>query len=120
MKYVIDLVRATRIKTDQAHWYAQENLSWGAGPRAPQMLIMGGKARSILYGRMEVTPDDVRSILLPVMRHRIICNFAAESEGISTDVVMREIMKDIPAPDGWHLQFQTKQKKGFFARLFGK
>ncbi len=120
MKYVIDLVRATRIKTDQAHWFAQENLAWGAGPRAPQMLIMGGKARSILYGRYEVTPEDVRAILLPVMRHRIICNFAAESEGISTDLVMRDIMKDVPAPDGWHLQFQQKQKKSFFARIFRK
>ncbi len=120
MKYVIDLVRYTRIRTDQAHWFAQENLAWGAGPRAPQMLIMGGKARSILYGRYEVTPEDVRTILLPVMRHRIICNFAAESEGVSTDLVMREVMKDVPAPDGWHLQFQQKQKKGFFARLFRK
>ncbi|MFH1549936.1 MAG: MoxR family ATPase [Planctomycetota bacterium] len=120
MKYVIDIVRYTRIRTDQAHWFAQEHLAWGAGPRAAQFLILGGKARAILFGRYDVLPEDIRAIILPVMRHRIICNFAADSEGVSTDYIIREIIKDVPAPDGWHQQYQVKKKKGFFAKLFGK
>ncbi len=119
-KYAIDLVRYTRIRTDQAHWFAQENLSWGAGPRAPQFLILGGKARATLYGRYDVIPDDIRAIIYPVLRHRLICNFSAESEGVSTDLVIGEIIKDVPSPDGWHTQFQGQKKKGFFARLFGR
>jgi len=122
MKYAMDVVRHTRIRTDQAHSFAQENLSWGAGPRAVQALILGGKARAILYGRYDVLAEDIRSNVYPVMRHRLICNFQAESEGISTDLVIGEVVKDVPSPDGWHQQFLNKQKerKGFLARLLGK
>jgi MoxR-like ATPase len=122
MKYAVEIVRHTRIKTDQAHSFAQENLSWGAGPRAVQALILGGKARAILFGRYDVLAEDVRSIVYPVMRHRLICNFSAESEGVSTDLVIGEVLKDVPSPDGWHMQFQNKQKerKGFLARILGR
>jgi MoxR-like ATPase len=122
MKYAVEIVRHTRIRTDQAHSFAQENLSWGAGPRAVQALILGGKARAILYGRYDVLAEDIRSNVYPVMRHRLICNFQAGSEGISTDLVIGEVVKDVPSPDGWHAQFQNKQteRKGFLARIFGK
>jgi len=122
MKYAMDIVRHTRIRTDQAHSYAQENLSWGAGPRAVQALILGGKARAILYGRYDVLAEDVRALVYPVMRHRLICNFSAESEGISTDLVIGEVLKDVTSPDGWHMQFLAKKKerKGFLARILGK
>ncbi len=119
-KYAIDVARYSRIRTDQAHWFAQENLSWGAGPRAAQFLILGGKARATLYGRYDVMPEDIRALVHPVMRHRLICNFSAESEGVSTDLVISRLIKDVPSPDGWHLQHQTEKKRGFFARLFGK
>ena len=67
----------------------REYVSWGAGPRASQYLILGAKARAVLYGRFHATTDDVRAVAFPVLRHRIMTNFNAEAEGIKPDEIIR-------------------------------
>jgi MoxR-like ATPase len=94
--YVADLVRATRPKETAAPKWLPELVSWGAGPRACQYLILGGKARAILSGRVHVTTDDVRSVALPVLRHRIMTTFHADADGISTDDVIKRLLDAIP------------------------
>ena len=75
-----------------------ELLSWGAGPRACQYLILGGKARALLHGRLHVTTDDVRAVAYPVLRHRLVTTFNADAEGITTDDVVRKLIQAIPLP----------------------
>src|SRR6476661_3196210 len=96
--YVADLVRATRPKERESPGFVKELLGWGAGPRACQYLILGGKARAILNGRLHVTTDDVRAVALPVLRHRLVTTFHADAEGISTDDVIKRLLKEIPLP----------------------
>ena len=71
-------------------------VAWGAGPRASQYLILGAKARAILSGRTFVSGEDVRAVAHPVLRHRIICNFSAEAEGITSDTVIDKLIESIP------------------------
>ena len=88
--YAVALVRATRPQTLDSPPFVKEWLSWGAGPRASQFLILGGKARAILDGRYAVSVEDVRALAPSILRHRLILNYRAESEGIRTvDVVER-------------------------------
>ena len=102
INYAMDLVRATRINEAGAEVpeFIRENLSWGAGPRACQYLILGGKARAVLHGRFHVSCRDIAHVAKPVLRHRIITNFAAESEGITPDVVVERLLATIPSKDG--------------------
>jgi MoxR-like ATPase len=97
-EYVLRLVQATRVTKDYCLPYAKQWVSWGAGPRACQNLIMGAKAHAFFNGRTHVTTDDIRAVAKPVMRHRVIVNYAAMSEGITSDMVVSEILKAIPAP----------------------
>ncbi len=97
-QYAIRLTRATRTKTEDAPDFINEWISWGAGPRAGQYLIMGGKARAILDGRTYVTCDDILAVAKPVLRHRIVTNFNAEAQGISSDDVVDRLLKHIPKP----------------------
>ena len=97
-EYVADLVRATRPREREAPGFVKELLGWGAGPRACQYLILGGKARAILNGRLHVTTDDVRAVALPVLRHRLVTTFHADAEGITTDDVIKRLLKEIPLP----------------------
>ena len=96
--YVADLVRATRPREPGVPKFVPEFLSWGAGPRACQYLILGGKARALLRGRLHVTTEDIRSVALPVLRHRLVTTFHADAEGITTDEVIRRLIEAIPLP----------------------
>ncbi len=98
--YALALVRQTRITQPGVPEFVNEWLSWGAGPRAVQFLLLGGKARALLYGRSHVSTEDVAALALPVLRHRIVTNFSAESEGITTDKVVDRLVKETPAKEG--------------------
>lgn len=100
--YARDLVRASRPDEATAPAFIKKYLSWGAGPRAGQYLILGAKARAILEGRFHVTTDDVKSVANPVLRHRILTTFQADSEGISPDDVIQKLVK--------HVQVEIKEK----------
>ena len=95
--YVADLVRATRPKEVGIPKWIPELVSWGAGPRACQFLILGGKARAILNGRVHVTTEDIKAVALPVLRHRILTTFHADSDGITPDDVIRKLLDTIPS-----------------------
>jgi MoxR-like ATPase len=100
MRYALRLVRATRIREHTPEnpkpQIVQDYLSWGAGPRASQYLVLAAKARAVLNGNFHVTPDDVKAIALPVLRHRIITNFNAEADNVTTDDVIRTLLKETP------------------------
>src|SRR6266480_990292 len=97
-EYAADLVRATRPRDAGVPKFISELVSWGAGPRASQFLILGGKARAILHGRLHVTTDDIKAVAYPVLRHRLVTTFHADAEGISTDDIVRKLLKEIPLP----------------------
>ena len=78
--------------------FIPELISWGAGPRASQYLILGGKARAILHGRLHVTTEDIREVAYPVLRHRLVTTFNADAEGITTDMIIDRLIKAIPTP----------------------
>ena len=96
--YAADLVRATRPKEKDAHKWVPELVSWGAGPRACQFLILGGKARAILHGRVHVTTEDIRSVAYPVLRHRIMTTFHADADGVTTDDIIKKLIEATPVP----------------------
>jgi MoxR-like ATPase len=96
--YAADLVRATRPREPGVPKFVPELLAWGAGPRACQYLILGGKARAILHGRLHVTTDDVRAVAHPVLRHRIVTTFNADAEGISPDQIVDRLLEAVPLP----------------------
>jgi MoxR-like ATPase len=99
IRYTLSLVRQTRIGHPGTPEFAQEMLSWGAGPRAVQFLILGGKARALLHGRTHVSTEDIQALAKPVLRHRIVVNFAAESEGVSSDQVIEKIVSITPTKE---------------------
>ena len=100
VEYALALVRQTRVDEEGAPEFIKEWLSWGAGPRAVQFLLLGGKARALLGGRTHVSTDDIQELALPVLRHRIVTNFSAESEGITADHVVERLVKETPSKEG--------------------
>jgi len=98
--HAVDLVRKTRVKDPDATDWIQKWLSWGAGPRASQYLVLGAKARAALDGRACATMDDVRAVAKPVLRHRILTTFTAEADGVTTDAVIERILKETPPGEG--------------------
>ena len=98
VKYAAALVRATRPKSADAPKFVQELVDWGAGPRAGQFLIQGGKAIAAMEGRFSVAIDDIRKIAVPALRHRISANFQAQAEGMTTDDIIKRLIEEIPAP----------------------
>lgn len=98
LEYAARLVRSTR--PDQANIppLVKQYVRWGAGPRAGQALILGAKAYALLNGRLTVAPDDIRRVAHPVLRHRVLTNFAAEAEGVSVERVIDELLATVPAP----------------------
>src|SRR5581483_6171102 len=96
--YAVDLVRATRPREPGVPKFVPELISWGAGPRASQYLILGGKARAILHGRMHVTTDDIKAVAPPVLRHRVMTTFHADTEGITTDAIIEKLLAAVPVP----------------------
>ena len=99
IRYVLRLTRATRINKDEAPEYIKDWLAWGAGPRASQYLILGAKARAVLYGRNHVSAEDVQAVAYPVLRHRILTNFSAEAEGVSPETIIARLIEDTPVHD---------------------
>ena len=99
VKYVASLVRATRPKDSSAPDYVKELVDWGAGPRAGQFLIQGGKAIAAMDGRFSVALDDVRKIAVPVLRHRISTNFQAQAQGLTTEGVIEKLLAQVPEPE---------------------
>ena len=93
--YALRLVRATRVLEAECPAFVKESVSWGAGPRGVQYLLLGGKARAVLEGRGHVTTDDIRAVARPVLRHRVITNFNAESQGITSDVVIDRLLVEL-------------------------
>ena len=98
--YCLALVRQTRVGEPGIPKFVKEWLSWGAGPRAVQNLILGAKARALLYGRSHVTTEDIKALATPVLRHRILTNFTAASEGVSTDTVIQKVLQETPEKEG--------------------
>ena len=92
--FALRLVRGTRVEEDDAPEFVKEWVSWGAGPRAMQFLLLGGKARAALDGRFFVTTNDVKAVAHPVLRHRVINNFNAESAGITSDKVIDRLLEE--------------------------
>lgn len=99
IKYVSRLVRATRPKDDSAPDFVRELVDWGAGPRAGQFLISGGQALAAMDGRFSVAITDIKRVALPVLRHRVSCNFQAQAEGMSNEDVIERLLSVIPEPD---------------------
>ncbi|MAE61159.1 MAG: AAA family ATPase [Planctomycetaceae bacterium] len=94
--YAVDLVRATRPNEPGAAEFINEQVGWGGGPRASQALILCAKTHAALLGRTNVSVDDVRHLALPVLRHRIAPSFVAEAEGITTDMIIRRLIDQVP------------------------
>ena len=93
--YARDIARATRPKMDDSPDFIKEMVSWGAGPRAGISLIMAAKARAVLHGRYHATTEDVKSMALPVLRHRVLTTFNAEAAGITSDQVVQMLIEHI-------------------------
>jgi len=100
VNYAVNLVRATRPGQPHTPQFINDWLTWGAGPRAAQYLVLGAKANAVLNGRLNVSCDDVRKVAKPVLRHRIFTNFNADAEGIGPDQVVEELLKVVPEPTG--------------------
>jgi len=95
IRFALDLVRMTRPKEESASELSRAMLTWGAGPRAVQSLILGGKARAALHGRHHVSFEDIKACAYPVLRHRIVLNFSASAEGYTSDRVIDELLDQI-------------------------
>jgi MoxR-like ATPase len=106
IRYVLRLTRATRVQKPEAPDFIKEWLAWGAGPRASQYLILGGKARALLHGRNYVAAEDIQAVAHPVLRHRIVTNFSAEAEGITSDKIIDRLLdpKEIPQSESQTLK----------------
>ncbi|MEO2035554.1 MAG: MoxR family ATPase [Planctomycetaceae bacterium] len=98
-QYAVELVRATRPEEPDAPDFVKEMMAWGAGPRASLNLILAGKARAALRGRSHVSVEDIRELCLPILRHRIIPNFAARSAGMTADSLIEKLVAEIPADE---------------------
>jgi MoxR-like ATPase len=98
MRYALSLVRASRPKSSTAPDTVRKWVSFGASVRAAQYLVLAAKARALTSGRYHVTFDDIRALAHPVMRHRVLINFHAQSEGMTTDVIIDKLLDAVPAP----------------------
>jgi MoxR-like ATPase len=96
--YAVKLARATRPGSEEAPDFVKKYLSWGAGPRACQAMLLGGKANAMLDGRVHVSTDDIRYVARPVMRHRLATSFRAESDGVTPDHVVEKLFEVVREP----------------------
>jgi MoxR-like ATPase len=99
IRYALSLVRQTRVGHPGAPEFVEDMIAWGAGPRAVQYLILGGKARALLHGRTHVSTDDIQALAKPVFRHRLVVNFAAESEGVTPDDIVERLVSITPTKE---------------------
>ena len=98
VRYAVRLASSSRPGQPNTPDFVNEWINWGAGLRAGQALVLGAKARALLQGRSHVTPDDVKALAVPVLRHRILPNFKAEAEGVDADQVIRKLVETVPVP----------------------
>ncbi|MBF0499086.1 MAG: MoxR family ATPase [Candidatus Riflebacteria bacterium] len=98
IKYAVSIAEATRPNQPHTPEFINDFVTWGAGPRASQYLILGGKARAVLKGRFYVACEDVRALAAAVLRHRLMLNFNAEAEGMTADTIIERILKTVPEP----------------------
>ena len=98
VRYVAKVVRATRPTNEDSPEFIKELIDWGAGPRAGQFLIQGGKAIAAMDGRFSIAIDDVKRIAIPVLRHRLSANFQAQAEGMTTDDIIVRLLEETPLP----------------------
>ncbi|MDB4556657.1 MoxR family ATPase, partial [Akkermansiaceae bacterium] len=98
-EYAAALVRATRPNEKDAPDFVKKLMAWGAGPRASLNLIIAGKARAALRGRCHVSIEDIQALSLPILRHRVIPNFAARSEGETSDTLIAKLIEEVPSDE---------------------
>ena len=98
VQYAAQLVRATRPKDPSAPGFIRELVDWGAGPRAGQFLIQGGKSLAAMEGRFSVAIEDIQKVAVPVLRHRISTNFQAQAEGMTNEDVIQRLIRETPPP----------------------
>ena len=98
LRYAAALARATRPDDPTASQLVKRYVRWGAGPRAGQALVLGAKAHALLAGRLHVSPEDLRRVATPVLRHRVLPNFAAEGEGVSADRIVEDVIQTVAEP----------------------
>jgi len=98
MRHALDIVRATRPRAKESPDFINKWVAFGASVRAAQYLVLGGKARALTSGRYHVSFDDIRALCHPVLRHRIITNFHAQSEGVTTDQITDRLLETVPMP----------------------
>jgi MoxR-like ATPase len=96
--YAVNLARATRPGEKESPDFINNWLTWGAGPRAAQYLVLGAKARAITRGRLNVSVEDVKQMAKPVLRHRIITNFNADAQGVDPDAVIEKLLATVKEP----------------------
>ena len=99
VRYALAIVRQTRTGEPGVPDFVSDQLVWGAGPRAVQFLILGAKARALLRGRSHVAADDIASLAPPVLRHRVVVSFTAESEGVTPDQLIGRLLEITPAKE---------------------
>jgi len=99
VRYATSIIRASRPTSPQAPEFVRTFVDWGAGPRAGQHLVLGAKVLAAMDGRFNVSVEDVRSVAVPVLRHRIACNFQAQAEGVDSVQIVRRLLDEIPEPD---------------------
>lgn len=97
-RYAVALVRASRPEQNGGLDFTKEWVNWGASPRAAQYLLLAGKARALLNNRFNVAVEDVQALAYPVMRHRILTNFHAESQRVTTEEIIRRLLEAVPQP----------------------
>src|SRR5947207_9133490 len=97
-RYAIDLVRMTRSSDSTAPDFVKKYINYGASVRAAQFLVLAAKARALMHNRYHVTYDDIRSLVTPVLRHRILLNFHAESDRLKQDQILKMLLDWMPAP----------------------
>jgi len=98
VEYAVNLASRSRPANEQAPDFVKRWVAWGAGPRASQYLVLGAKARAILHGRAHATPEDIQAIATRVLRHRILVNFSAEADGISSLDVVHRLIEAVDVP----------------------
>ena len=98
LRYALSLVRTSRPKSPNAPDSVKKWVAFGASVRAAQYLVLGAKARALTSGRYHVSFDDIRALAHPVLRHRVLTNFHAQSEGVSSDTLIDRLLEAVPTP----------------------
>ena len=100
LDYVLALTRGTRVRSDEPLEFLREWVTWGAGPRASQFLVLGAKAHAAIAGRNHVAIEDIQAVAKPVLRHRIVTNFSAEAEGMTSDRIVERLLEEVNPTQG--------------------